>query len=642
MIRDLKEYLENRCTYFRAGCITKFISNWQMITSDKEILTSVRGATIEFDTRPHNTKRPQSVFSVEESAIIDNEVAKLLSKNIIETTDHTPYEVISNIFIRPKKDGGHRLILNLKGLNQFVTYHHFKMETLQSIVRLVEKNCYMASLDLKDAYYTVSVNPSHRKYLRFIWKNVLYQFTCLPNGLSSCPRKFTKLLKPPLTELHKKGHVSSSYIDDLYLQGRTYDLCVSNVIDTFIQFDSLGFTIHPDKSVFIPSQRLVLLGFIIDSVAMTITLTPEKALKVKEACGTLMALGLPTIRQVACVIGKIISSFPGVMYGQLYYRTLEHTKTLALKTAKGDFDSQMILTEDCKKELQWWVDNIVSSHNVITHGQPSNTLTTDASQNGWGAVYNDTSTGGFWSDEEKSYHINYLELLAVFMGLQTFFKTHYNTHLRILTDNTTAIAVLNHMGTSHSDPCNRLGKEIWEWCIDRNIWLSAAHIPGVHNIKADLESRRTNDNTEWMLDRALLNNALSQLSLRPNIDLFASRLNNQFPQYVSFKPDPGAVAVDAFSLNLRHLKFYAFPPFSVINAFLQRVREDQASGILIMPNWPTQAWFPQAMQMCVEPPITLHPVKHLLQLPGKPEKLHPLHRTLTLLVCHLSGSNYKS
>ena len=156
--------------------------------------------------------------------------------------------------------------------------------------------------------------------------------------------------------------------------------------------------------------------------------------------------------------------------------------------------------------------------------------------------------GGFWS-----HHINYLELLAVFMGLQTFFKTHYNTHLRILTDNTTAIAVLNHMGTSHSDPCNRLGKEIWEWCIDRNIWLSDAHIPGVHNIKADFESRRTNDNTEWMVDRAYLNNAPSQLSLHPNIDLFTSQLNNQFPQYVLFKPNPGAVAVDAFSLNLRYL-----------------------------------------------------------------------------------------
>ena len=117
LVRDLKEYLDNRYTHFRAGCITESTSNWQMITSDKEILTSVRGATIEFDTQPYNTKRPQSTFSAEESAIIDSEVAKLLSKNIIETTDHTPYEVISNIFIRPKKDGGHRLILNLKGLN---------------------------------------------------------------------------------------------------------------------------------------------------------------------------------------------------------------------------------------------------------------------------------------------------------------------------------------------------------------------------------------------------------------------------------------------------------------------------------------------------------------------------------------------
>ena len=72
---------------------------------------------------------------------------------------------------------------------------------------------------------------------------------------------------------------------------------------------------------------------------------------------------------------------------------------------------------------------------------------------------------------------------------------------------------MNHMGASHSDPCNRLGKQISEWCIDRNISLSAAHNPGVHNIKADFESRRTNDNTEWMLDRTSLNKAMTQLSL---------------------------------------------------------------------------------------------------------------------------------
>ena len=78
LLCDLKEYLDNRCTHFRAGCITESISNLQMITSDKEILTSVRGATIEFDTQPYHTKRPQSTFSAEERVIIDSEVAKLM------------------------------------------------------------------------------------------------------------------------------------------------------------------------------------------------------------------------------------------------------------------------------------------------------------------------------------------------------------------------------------------------------------------------------------------------------------------------------------------------------------------------------------------------------------------------------------
>lgn len=95
--------------------------------------------------------------------------------------------------------------------------------------------------------------------------------TCLPNGLSWGPRKFTTLLKPTLTELHLKGHISSGYIDDLYLQGKTYDACVLNVINTVIQIDTLALVTHPDKSVFNPTQQLVILGFVLNSVNMTVT-----------------------------------------------------------------------------------------------------------------------------------------------------------------------------------------------------------------------------------------------------------------------------------------------------------------------------------------------------------------------------------
>ena len=71
---------------------------------------------------------------------------------------------------------------------------------------MVEKNCFMASLDIKDDYYSIPVDESSQKYLKFIWKEQLYHFCVLPNGLSPCPRWFTKLLKPPLAERRKSKH----------------------------------------------------------------------------------------------------------------------------------------------------------------------------------------------------------------------------------------------------------------------------------------------------------------------------------------------------------------------------------------------------------------------------------------------------
>ena len=114
---------------------------------------------------------------------------RVKSKGVIEQAEREPEKVISGIFLHPEKDGSHRLILNLKELNKSVVYHHFKMDTLNTIIHLMQK----------DAYYSVREDEKFRKYLQFWWEGQLYQFICLPNGLSSAPRLFTKLLKPPLT-----------------------------------------------------------------------------------------------------------------------------------------------------------------------------------------------------------------------------------------------------------------------------------------------------------------------------------------------------------------------------------------------------------------------------------------------------------
>ena len=95
---------------------------------------------------------PKSVRFGREIQMISGEINKLLSKGVLEVTDHSDNEIISDIFLRDKKDGSQRMILNLKKLNLYAAKSHFKMDTLHTITNLIEKDCFMASIDLKDAY----------------------------------------------------------------------------------------------------------------------------------------------------------------------------------------------------------------------------------------------------------------------------------------------------------------------------------------------------------------------------------------------------------------------------------------------------------------------------------------------------------
>ena len=196
---------------FKAGRLRLFEDNWKDFTSDAWIFKMISGIDIEFELLPFQFLPPRAIdFNEEECAIIDAEINKFLDKDIIVEACHCDGEYLSNIFIRPKKDGGHRVILNLKKLNEYVVKRHFKMHTLQTAIDLMTPGCYMASIDWKDAYYSVPVNEHFRKYLRFTWRDRLYEFTCLPNGLSSGPRIFTKITKPIFSDLRKKGHLNSS------------------------------------------------------------------------------------------------------------------------------------------------------------------------------------------------------------------------------------------------------------------------------------------------------------------------------------------------------------------------------------------------------------------------------------------------
>ena len=554
---------------FKAGRLKDYYNFWSEITSDRDILNNISGMKLELNHLPMQWCLPKEYnFTESEKLFLSDEINKLLKKGVIIETEYESGDFCSNIFLREKKDGTYRLILNLKKLNESIEYHHFKMDTLKSAINLMTKNCYMASIDWKDAYYSVPIHKSHQRYLKFSFDGKFYQFTCLPNGCASGPRVFTKITKPLFSKLRKMGHLNSIYIDDSFLVGQTHSECLDNVIDTTILSLKAGFIVHPEKSVFKPTQIIEFLGFILNSILMITSLTSDKALHLKQLCIELLNSDRPNIRQVAKVVGKMVAAFPGVEFGPLYYRKLDNDKSTALKINRGNYEAKTILSEQSKLDLKWWIENIENNCKKISQGNPHITVHSDASMTGWGGCYGNKKTGGNWSKNESKIHINILELIAAWYTLASLCDDMRNTHIRLMIDNQTALAYINAMGGKRSQ-CNRITRKIWEWCIQRGIWLSAAYIKSKDNIIADSMSRINHKNSEWKLSEEIFQQITNEWG-PPDIDLFASRLNNQLPKYVAWKPDPFAFAVDAFSLAWTEGLMYIFPPFAMIGKVLQK------------------------------------------------------------------------
>ena len=172
-------------------------------------------------------------------------------------------------------------------------------------------------------------------------------------------------------------------------------------------FTRPGFAIHSAKSVFHPTQ--LFLGFQLISTSMTERLTKNEANNVVDMClNDRHGQGF-TIREVASMIGTLITTVPRMEFGLLYYRNLEHDKDVF-----GNYEEKMSLSRESYEELEWWVSAITTTVRKIDHGCPT---VTDASQIGLDATTLGNKIQGLWLEQESGYHINILELRAVELGL---------------------------------------------------------------------------------------------------------------------------------------------------------------------------------------------------------------------------------
>ena len=499
-------------------------------------------------------------FSEEQMKLLREEVTSLLGKGTVVTVEPAASEdrFYSTLFLVPKTDGRMRPVINLKALNFWVHPQHFKIHTLRDIVVQDE---WLAKLDLKDAYFTVPIHRDHWKFLRFVVDQVHYQFTCLPFGLSCAPWAFTKVLKPVAAFLRGIGARLIVYIDDILVIGKAPDEVWNHTDALIALLEGLGFIVNMEKSVLTPSQQIEFLGLLLNTTSMCLTLPGHKIRTIRKEAALLLRQGNFSACKLAQFIGKLNAASQAVFPTPLFYRHLQRDLQGALARGSQNYDTSLQLSRASREEVQWWQEHLTLCMEWSNLVESSETvgIQSDASMTGWGAVCEGLRTGGPWSQAERMLHINCLELTAATLAVQAFAKDRSGVSILLQLDNQTAVAYINHLGGTVSLQLVQLAKTLWLWALQRDIILSAQHIPGVTNQVADEESRTTMDRLDWKLSLEVFQR-INAIWGPLEVDLFASRLSSQLSRFFSWRPDPLAETTDAFLQDWRHLRAYANPP----------------------------------------------------------------------------------
>jgi hypothetical protein len=544
----------------------------------------------------------------------------------------------STLFMIPKKTGDLRPVIDLRSLNQYVRYQHFKMENLDLVKSLVRRNDYMVSIDLNQAFYHVPLAPSQKPFFAFDFLGKRYCFRCLPFGLTSSPRIFTKVLKPLIKLIRAKGIRIVAYLDDILIMARTKEEALQHTAYLIQCLHNHGFTVNEKKSCLIPTHVIDYLGFQIDSKSMLMKLPKKKIKSLIRDCQKAKQLIEMPIRKLASLIGKIIATMNAIFPARLYSRALLRDKNLALK--KKGWNGSVTLSEDSLLQLDWWIKKLPDCNGKsLIPENPTAILYTDASNTGWGASLEQGQTiHGHWNLQERELHINHLEMKAIYFALRAF-KHLTNQMILVKTDNTTCVAYINHQGGTASTGLSRSAEALWELCLRRNVTLHAEHVPGMNNILADRASRLLLDRHDWMLNPRIFH-LINQLWGPFHIDLFADRTNTQLPRFYSWAPDPFAEATDAFLQSWKRMNLWANPPWILVPRILSKLIRDQATMTILVPLWESAPWFPTLMNLLVAPPVLISS-KNLIH-PLDPHQQSPLRNPhWSLFVCRISGNGMK-
>jgi hypothetical protein len=574
------------------GKLKDYWEQWERRGAHPMVVGMLRwGYRIPLRETPMLTTEPK-VSSEYSSSIMDEAlnqaVRTLLEKGAIEEVplQKKSRGFYNRLFLRPKPGGKWRPILDLKPLNPYVEEVKETQETLNQIRASLRKGQWAISLDLTDAFFHIPMHVESSRLLRFFHKGRTYQYVALPFGLKTAPWVFSTVMKQVLRMKEMAEIQAHPYLDDWLVPTDTYEQGLQQAIALIDLCLELGLTINYQKSEFVPKQQIVFLGGLYNLREYQVTITEENKQKLFDKTEPFLKHETMVARKWQSVIGLITSQEKYTCFGRLRLRKIQWALKLQWNPATGSPKEKLLVTSLAKEGLTWWntAANLIQGA-PIRPKDPDLQVTTDASEHGWGGHSGTRIFHGVWSQVDSGLHINILEMKAVYMTLSRL-KPPEGSCIMVNTDNTTVMAYINHQGGLVSMSLY-IETEKLLLLAESNQWtLLAKHIPGHLNILADALSRRHQAlHTEWTLNMCAVKQLFDKWG-DPNVDLFATRMNNRLPVYVSPVQDPLAWQVDALSISWEGLSAYAYPPVKILPQVLEKVhRTRRLRLILIAPKW---------------------------------------------------------
>jgi len=585
------------------------------------------GYKVPFRTEPEVSELRNNASVTSNLQIAEEQVKMLLQQGVLKKCSVKPH-CINPLGLVSKVTNGvtkHRLIFDGSRLvNQHVDPPMVKLAYLQKACLKLQKNHLLGIFDLKSCYYHIKIHPSQTKYfgirLAIDGIDTCLEFQYLPFGLNSAVHCVTKVWKPLIAYIQKRGIPLSVYIDDGIFGAANAEEWNATRAFIWDVISKAGWTIEIEKSdgENMGAMAKQYLGFVINTKVMKLYLPSEKLSNIKALVEQYACISTCKAKDLAKVLGKIVSCLPS--HGP-YARICTRSGYIDLQSIVDEkgWNASITLSDATKREFRFFTSTI-SSHNgypmfnqltdvrvdsLLTNPVCKNPVLRQSFANHNAVLASDAS--GFkvscqWlegpyegnisftlSASEQEYSSGERELLAILKSFRHFKHVLKLKNLNFLwaTDSENVVSFITK--GSPKESIHQKVTEIYAICHEIGCTLEPVHLlrsdPRIEEVDA-LSKLQDTDN--WSIDDHSFQSLKEQFQL--TIDVFADFSNKKLPNFISKYYEQGSYGVDAFACVWPGVA-YVCPPTSLLVRVANRIRKSKCKGILILPNWPASDFY---------------------------------------------------